>query len=131
LTTHCGWHWAANPLAFEAVSATFSGGVCMRCSKRFDRQGGVEAKSFRGRGRCESSKVRGRAPAGEGSCLSRQVPERAAHQLGALATHASTRPGFHWACSRCGGTSQKGACTSCEHLHACLVGTVGGRVRAV
>ena len=40
-TTFCGWQWAANPATFEAVSATHSGRVCRRCSKRFDRQGGV------------------------------------------------------------------------------------------
>ena len=45
-TTFCSYQWAANPSAFEVVSATHSGRVCRRCSKRFDRQGGVLLNPF-------------------------------------------------------------------------------------
>jgi len=40
VATHCGWQWAANPHAFDAAVADYSGRMCRRCATHCGAQGG-------------------------------------------------------------------------------------------
>jgi len=42
VSTHCGWQWSANPQAFTAASADYSGRICRRRATHCGAQGGGE-----------------------------------------------------------------------------------------